>query len=551
MKNKLIIFALGTMCLTWPLNVGTATAATTETITSQTAVVTTNQVNLRGGPGTEHSLIGQVRTGDKLSVIGRTGDWYQVNKADGNPAWVAGWLVRVESTVAFLPIPPSTPPVEKPATPPVAVTPPTTTAKEQAVVTATEVNLRGGPGTTHPVVGQANTGDKLPILGREGDWLKVQMANGQSAWIANWLAKVERIPDRTSGNEPSRGEQRPQIPNDNSWLPNIPVDQGQTDKDSDKKGDNTEVKKEAGPNDPQLTNIKVTEKGDTTVIRVEANTPLKYSTFMLSNPKRLVINIEETYLGKVTKSERINSETVKEMRSGQFSLEPLVTRLVLDLAGTTKYRTSTAENGRVLIIETSPLKPGEAIKDKLIYIDPGHGGSDPGAGGYSGQINEKEIALDISLRLAAILREQGARVEMSRTADATVDLNRRPYSANEVNADAFISVHTNSFTGSTPRGTETHFYAPSSRQHLYDQRNERKRLAENIYQFMLQDLGIPGRGVKESNFAVLRESKMPSVLVETAFISNPEDEKLLADPQFRQRVAEAIAKGINSYFMDN
>ena len=74
-------------------------------------------------------------------------------------------------------------------------------------------------------------------------------------------------------------------------------------------------------------------------------------------------------------------------------------------------------------------------------------------------------------------------------------------------------------------------------------------MAENILEFM-KDLGIPSRGVKESNFAVLRESKMPSVLVETAFISNPEDEVLLADPQFRQRVAEAIAKGINSYFME-
>lgn len=541
MKNKLLIFALGTMCLTWPLSTNGAEAATTETITSQTAVVIGSQVNLRSGPGTEHSLLGQVNSGDSLPVLGRTGDWYQVKKSDGNSAWIAGWLVRVESTVAFLPIPQSPSPVEQPTTPD---NPPTTdisATKQVAVVTATDVNLRGGPGTNYPVVGQATIGDKLPLLDRQGDWLKVQ-ANGQAVWIANWLVRVEN--ERTNSHGSSRGEERPATNNNNNWLP---IDADKEDQDEQGK---EPIKKEAGPNDPQLTDITVTEKGDTTVIRVEANTPLEYNTFMLSNPRRLVINLEGLYLGKVSKTTRVNSETVQQVRSAQFSLEPLVTRLVVDLAGTSKYRTSTDKNGRVLIIETSPLKPGEAIKDKLIYIDPGHGGSDPGAGSYSGQIAEKDITLDIALRLAAILRENGARVEMSRTRDKTVDLNQRPYNANEINADVFISIHANSFTTATPRGTETHFYAPSSRQHLYDQRAERKRLAESIHQFMVEDLGIPDRGVKESNFAVLRESKMPSVLVETAFISHPEEEALLADPQFRQKVAEAIAKGINSYFME-
>lgn len=555
-----MVLAIGTMCLVWPVDKLhlTCNTASAQTLGSQTAVVTASQVNLRGGPGTNHAILSSVSYQDRLPVISRNGDWYQVQKADGQSAWIAGWLLRVEtevdlSTLPALPVPPQEPDLSPvtPVTPDkpkeLDVQPTTPETNQVAVVTASAVNLRSGAGTSYPIVGQVNTGDKLPLIAKQNDWLQVQKADGQPAWIAGWLAKVENTSRQPS--TPSRGDERPESPNV-GWLPGQTGDNSEGKNDSDKKDNQKEIKKEADAHDPQLTKIKVTEQGDKTILRVEANTPLKYNTFMLSNPKRLVVDLEDLYLGNVTKSQQVNSQTVGTVRSAQFSLEPLVTRLVLDLKGATKYRTSVAEQGRVLVIETSAIKHGEAVQDKLIYIDPGHGGSDPGASGYSGKNVEKDITLDISLRLAAILREQGARVEMSRTTDATVGLNQRPYSANEINADAFISIHTDSFTSSAAQGTSTYFYAPSSRQHLYDQRSNRKQLAESIHQFMVSDLDIPDRGVREANFAVLRESKMPAVLVETAFISNPEEERLLADANFRQRIAEAIAKGINSYFMN-
>jgi N-acetylmuramoyl-L-alanine amidase len=521
-----------------PITITPTTSTPAPSTIKETVVVSGTSVNLRGGPGTSYPLQGQANQGDKLPILAKQGDWLKVKKSDGQDAWIASWLAKIESTQVTTSVP--------------SIPTQTPTTSEVAVVTATHVNLRGGAGTNFPIQGQVNQGDKLPVLGKQGDWLKVKKSDGKEVWIAGSLARVETVaaaatqptvptPTTPPGEIPSRGDNidRDLI----SWLPTPP-----TDNDDNKHEGNKVDKGQVEYSGPKLTDIEVDQAGDKTIIRIAADSKISYNTFSLSNPNRLVVNLEDFHLGDLPENQKINSSVVKELRVGQFSSEPMTARMVLDLSAQVNYRTTTSNQGKVLEIELNEVKYAESVAGKVIFIDAGHGGSDPGAPGYSRNTWEEDANLDMALKLAAILKQQGAVVEMSRTADQTVDLSERPRMANRINADIFVSIHSNANNDSSIRGTSTYFYAPSSRQDLHAQRTDRQRLAQDIQNEMVQYANLPDKNIREANFAVLRESNMPSVLVETAYISNPEEEKLLADSNFRQQVAEAIARGINAYF---
>jgi N-acetylmuramoyl-L-alanine amidase len=172
----------------------------------------------------------------------------------------------------------------------------------------------------------------------------------------------------------------------------------------------------------------------------------------------------------------------------------------------------------------------------LIWLDAGHGGTDPGAVGNG--LRESDIVLDICRRIETLLRNFECRVSQTRTTDTFVSLANRTSRANAANADLFVSVHCNAFTNTTARGFETfrHTNAPA-----------RSTSFQNvIHDEIMKSMGnnIVDRGKKTSNFHVLRETRMAACLTEVLFVSNPAEARLLGDPAFRQRVAEGHANGI-------
>jgi len=201
----------------------------------------------------------------------------------------------------------------------------------------------------------------------------------------------------------------------------------------------------------------------------------------------------------------------------------------------------------------------------FVAVDPGHGGSDAGAVGTlpagtptglaprtdaQGRtaIYEKDVNLDVALRLDAWLRSRGARTIMTRTGDLAggdqpyttvgADLKARVDIANEAGAELFVSVHNNALSA-TSSGTETyHFYYSSAAARV---------LAQAIQSEVVAALALPDRGVKSAGFYVLRHTVMPAVLVEGAFLSNPSEALLLADPAVRQRIADAIGRGVERF----
>lgn len=187
------------------------------------------------------------------------------------------------------------------------------------------------------------------------------------------------------------------------------------------------------------------------------------------------------------------------------------------------------------------------LKGKTITIDPGHGGSDPGAIGPS-KIMEKNITLAVAGEVQKMLEKAGAKVIMTRSRDTEVstpsatdvqELSARTDIANNKAADLFISIHCNSFTNRDVGGTATYYYQKSQYDYL---------LAQSIQTNLVSKTGLQDRGVQKANFYVVKHTQMPAVLVELAFISNPREEKLLNSAYFQKQAAQGIVNGIDKFF---
>jgi N-acetylmuramoyl-L-alanine amidase len=183
------------------------------------------------------------------------------------------------------------------------------------------------------------------------------------------------------------------------------------------------------------------------------------------------------------------------------------------------------------------------VNPRLIVIDPGHGGSDRGA--MHNGLTEASLNLDISKRLQALLIAHGWLVKMTRESDVDVyqpndsahdELQARCDIANSAGARLFISVHSNSFTTSELRGTTTYYYKADS-----------YALADAIHARLAADLPTRDDGIRKENFYVIHHTNAPSVLIETAFVSNPGDAQLLRSDAFRQKVAVSIANGVGDF----
>jgi N-acetylmuramoyl-L-alanine amidase len=179
-----------------------------------------------------------------------------------------------------------------------------------------------------------------------------------------------------------------------------------------------------------------------------------------------------------------------------------------------------------------------------IALDAGHGGGDPGCCNRALGVYEKDVTLDICLRLQQILTAQGWRVEMTRNSDRDVtyagspdlmELKARADVGNRGQTDVFVSIHCNASVSPNVRGSSVYWWKPEDRP-----------LAECL-DVLGEGLGFEQDGLIQNSFAVLRLSSMPSVLVETAFLTNPTEGSLLATPQIRQAIAERLAKGLGEY----
>jgi len=274
-----------------------------------------------------------------------------------------------------------------------------------------------------------------------------------------------------------------------------------------------------------------------------------YEIKKFTHPHRIVIDVKNAFNNLDQLQLPQNSEMIKEVRSSNYVLEgEEVTRLVFELNKYFNHSVEKSEKGRLIEIalakEESLVNQEEnIISDRsLIVIDAGHGGFDPGAVGYSG-FEEKEANLKITKKLALILKNRGHKVLLTRNSDRFLSLQQRVQIANNSNASLFISIHANSINNSSIGGVETYYNGNS---------NQNSRLlAEKVHDKIGRNLGVADRGIKENRFYVIKYTEMPSILVETAFLSHPREEKMLKSSSFQSKAAELIADGITDYLKEN
>ncbi|MFZ9682716.1 MAG: N-acetylmuramoyl-L-alanine amidase family protein [Cephaloticoccus sp.] len=244
---------------------------------------------------------------------------------------------------------------------------------------------------------------------------------------------------------------------------------------------------------------------------------------------------------------------------------------------------SRAYRGAILVSRTDAdrlfnplLLPGDGQTKvpelRTIVIDPGHGGRDPGKENRRLKVNEKTMALDTALRLQRMLENMGYRVLLTRTedrhlgADKASDLLERGAMAKRAGADLFISLHYNA-VGSDPQrvsGVEVYSLTP---QHQYStsdpEQDDDKGAAEfnvgnaqdhwnillgyHVHRRLVEELKVSDRGLKRARWAVLRHAECPAILVEAGFLSNDAEARRIATPEYRQRIADAIAHGVEAY----
>lgn len=176
-----------------------------------------------------------------------------------------------------------------------------------------------------------------------------------------------------------------------------------------------------------------------------------------------------------------------------------------------------------------------------IYIDPGHGGKDPGAA--SNGIKEKDIVLDVCNRIIAGLKEyKDVEVISTRTTDVFLSLEERTRKANHNNADILVSVHCNSATSNSAKGFEIYVYPGSGAATVAFQNVMHSEILKAMGKSNIED-----RGKKQKNLHMLRESKMKAVLTENLFVSNSADAKLLNNADFRQKIAQGHINGLERF----
>ncbi len=205
------------------------------------------------------------------------------------------------------------------------------------------------------------------------------------------------------------------------------------------------------------------------------------------------------------------------------------------------------ENTRDLVLNftNSNLK----YREKLVVIDPGHGGSDPGAISTNMKMKEKDINLEVAQEAKRLLESAGFRVYMTRTDDTYISIQDRAAIANQLRADLFISIHSNAAPRADLKGVETLYY-PSEKEPM-DFRNNRF-LAEIFHDEMVKTLGAESHRINaREKLVVLRETRMPAIITEIGFMSNSEEERLLATSEYRQRAAAGVLRSVIRYFEES
>ncbi len=309
-----------------------------------------------------------------------------------------------------------------------------------------------------------------------------------------------------------------------------------------------------------VSDISIIMNGELPEIRLKTGGNTTYSSLQLVSPNRLVFDLHNALLmitdplklqsNNTVLVEAFDNPYLLSVRSSQFEINPSTVRLVFDMKASADYKVAYDEHHDEMVIrlisDSVDNIPPVAQPNKLIVIDPGHGGKDPGTISPLLGLYEKDIVLEVAKQTKLLLETAGFQVAMTRTDDTYISLLDRVEIANQMQADLFVSIHVNAATHAHIKGIETVYY-PSGK-NPDDFRNNQS-LAAIFHEEVIKALGADSFRIDaRENLIVLRETKMPAVLTELGFVTNPDEERLLATTGYLQSASEGIFRAVLRYF---
>lgn len=353
----------------------------------------------------------------------------------------------------------------------------------------------------------------------------------------------------------------------------------------------------------QVENVRIWAAPDSTRVVFDVSGPVQHQVSMLTDPYRIVIDIKDTVATNSFAQPSANDKFLQRLRGARRNTTDL--RVVLDLKKYSRVRsfqlkpnkhygnrlvvdiftTEAEERANTDILESEA--PVNRLRDVVIAIDAGHGGEDPGAMGQNGTY-EKDVMLQLAKVLSNLInKERGMRAVMTREGDYFMRLRKRIKKARQHNADLFISIHADAFKDPRVHGSSVYVLSQkgASSEHalwLAEQENASDLIGgvsledkDDVLASVLLDLSqtasleasidiaervlgglkrvgkVHKRRVEAAGFAVLKSPDIPSILIETAYISNPAEEKNLRNKAHRHKLASSILKGLRSYFIEH
>lgn len=351
-----------------------------------------------------------------------------------------------------------------------------------------------------------------------------------------------------------------------------------------------------------LDSVSVKEESGKTSLFFSLSEPVPHKVFTLINPNRIVVDFENTRLKMDVSQIHVDPKFIKRIRTGQpypgtLRLVLEVTQLVRPHADRFKHHGVRLDlpkprQDRMEVSKPKPIiaphLPAKSLRPVIVVLDPGHGGKDPGASGH-GRIKEKTVVLDIAKRLKAMIdREPGMKAVLTRKGDYYIGLRQRLQIARKYDADVFVSIHADAFNNHHSKGASV--FALSQRgatseaaRWLAEKENYSElggvdlselddknglvrtvlidlsqtatigasvHMGERVLSELNKMTSLHNHHVEQARFMVLKSPDIPSVLVETGFISNPQEERNLTSPTYQARLTKAIFSGLKRYFWD-
>ena len=360
----------------------------------------------------------------------------------------------------------------------------------------------------------------------------------------------------------------------------------------------------------ELRDVRLWASPDGTRIVFDLDAATAHKVFTLENPTRVVVDLAGTRRAAALAMQLEGKGLVQRVRSGpqdggglrvvldlgsvvtpkSFALQPTEAygfRIVVDLASAVPVAAApspTQHPAAPAVAHAPPPRPTPAEKPIVIAIDAGHGGEDPGARSRRGLL-EKDVSLALARRLAGLVNhEPGLRAVLVRDGDYYVGLRDRIRKAHDAQADLFVSIHANSYRDPSVRGTAVYVLSPKgansehalmleNRENMSDliggvetdhRDNQTLAVLADIFQTSAMEASHDAGGrlldamsrvnvlqkprVQQASFVVLKSASFPSVLVETAFLTNEREERMLGDPGHQDKLARSMLEGIKGYF---